>query len=476
MKLSTSIEESGFFWTPDEPERKFPGILKISESGDINLKITSLSSINPGKHLFGDPLATGSMTMFNRIIGITQSGYITLEGCLRKGGEFRFDGIATVLIDVRTAFIGIGYGEGNDITFSKFCFSVEGLDEWLSISGSWLTHKLDEGNRVHGVTIDFSIPEEISIDLPDDEMKLKFNFGASYLPSITEMKITQKAHIELESEELRCVDDFIEVVNKITLFLRFAIGRVVSITSATGYSRDIVRGKKNHKVPVDIFFGHGATFEKNIKIDYHNMLLTYKNIQDRIQDVIVNWLRGYRTFESAFNLYFSYEAGAYKSLDGQFLSLVQGLEAMHRRDSQEKTMPSDEFESIKRKVLSIIPESRRSWMEGRIRYANELSLRKRLMKMIEPFRDFYGSNRERNSFIDAVVDMRNHLIHSDSDLSESTSDTKEMYILSMKLQSLFQLHFLKILGMDGKNIEEIVRKNDVLRRNLELSESDLHIR
>lgn len=470
MKLPAPIEESGFFWTPDEPDRKFPGILKISESGDINLKITSLSDINPGKRLFGDPLVTNFMR-FDRIIGVIQRGYVTLEDCYEESGKIHLGGISTISISAHTAFIGIGYGEGNDIKFSTFRFSVEGLDEWLSVSGSQMTHKLGEGDRIYGITIDFSIPEEIIVDLPDDEMKLRFGFGFSFpvVFGITETKVTQTAYIELESTELRPVDDFLEIAHKILLFLRFAIGGTISITSATGYSRDMVWGEKNRKVPVEVFFGADATFEKNVKIDYHKMLLTYKNMQDRIQGVIVNWLRGYRKFKPAFDLYFAYESGLYKNLEGQFLSLVQGLETIHRRDSQEKTMPNDEFESIKREVLSITPESRRSWMESRIRYANELSLRKRLMKMIEPFRDFYGSHKERNSFIDTVVDMRNHLIHSDSDPSEPTSNIREMYVLSMKLQSLFQLHLLKVLGMDEKSIEEIVRKNNVLRRNLELS-------
>ena len=474
MKLLASIEESGFFWTPDKPERRFPGILKISESGDINLKITSLSNINPGERLFGDPLVPIPFMVFSRIIGVIQRGYVTLENCRGESRKVRFGSIATISINARIAFIGAGYEESDDIMFSKFCFSVEGLDEWLSVPGSQMSQKLDEGNRIRGVTMDFSTPEEISVNLPDDEMKLRFDFEFSFLGTF-EVKITQKAHIELESKELRLANDFFEISHQIFLFLRFAIGSNISITSITGYPRDIVLGRENREVPIEIFFRHNATFEKNVKIDYYKMLLTYNDIQDRIQDVIVNWLRGYRKFKPAFNLYFSYESGAYRNLEGQFLSLVQGLEAIHRRDSQEKTMPDDEFEGIKRKVLSVIPKSRRSWMEGRIRYANELSMRKRLAKMIEPFQDFYGSNKERNSFIDAVVDMRNNLIHSNPDPSKSASNIGEMYVLSIKLQSLFQLHILKILGMDGKNIEEIVQENHILRRNLKLSEGDISI-
>ena len=389
-------------------------------------------------------------------------------------------GITSILISARTAFIGVGYGEGSGITFSTFRFSVEGLDEWLSITGSQ-TEYMFEDNKFRNLTINFSPPEKIRIYLPDQGMELEFNFDFS-IPTgfdITETKITQRAHISLRSSELRPLDDFLTTAFRIILFLCFAIGKIVSITSTTGYSKEMMRGtamnEKGREIPIEIFFGRNTTSEESLKIDRNKMLLSYEDIQDKLQDIMVTWLKSYQKFERAFNLYFSYETGAHRDLEGQFLSLVQSLEAMHRRASQEKPMPDDEFESIKKNVLEITPEHRRSWMEDKMRYANELSLRKRLSKMIKPFRKFYGSGRERDSFINAVVDVRNQIVHSDPELPKSSSNTKKTYVLCIKLQSLLQLHLLRMIGMDGESIEKIINEKDVLRSNLELSENDISI-
>lgn len=481
MKLSNPIEESGFFWIPKEPERKFPGILKISESGETTLEITSLSYPKTGKRLFGDPFSAMLMP-FERIIGISKRGYVTLEGCREIGGSTQLSPavITSILISARTAFIGVGYGEGSSITFSTFRFSIEGLDEWLSITGSQ-TEYMFEDNNFRNLTINFSPPEKIRIYLPDQEMELEFDFSFS-IPTgfnITETKITQKAHISLKSSELRPLNDFLTIASRITHFLRFAIGKAVSMTSATGYSKEMMRetamNEKSYEIPIEIFFRQNTMPEESLKIDRNKMLLSYEYIQDELQGMIVNWLKSYQKFERAFNLYFAYEAGIHRDLESQFLSLVQSLEAMHRRESQEKLMPDDEFESIKKDVLRIIPGHRRSWMEDRMRYANELSLRKRLTKMIEPFRKFYGSRSESDSFINAVVDVRNQIVHSDTELPKSSSDTKKTFVLCIKLQSLLQLRLLGIIGMDGVNIEKIIKENDVLRSNLELSENDISI-
>ena len=474
MKLSNPIEESGFFWIPEDPERKFPGILKISESGETTLEITSLSKIQvalsypkTGKRLFGDPFSATS-TPFERIVGRSKRGYVTLEGCRVIGRSTRLSRavIASILISARRAFIGVDYGKGSSITFSTFRFSVEGLDEWLSITGSQPEHVFEGDN----LTINFSPPEKIKICLPEQEMALEFDFNLSIHAgfNIAETKITQKAHISLKSSELRPLDDFLTVAYRITHFLCFVIGKTVSITSATGYSNE-----KGYEIPIEIFFRQNAMSEESLKIDRNEMLLSYGYIQNELQDMIVNWLKSYQKFERAFNLYFVYKAGIHRDSESEFLSLVQSLEAMHRRESQEKLMPDDEFESIRKDVLRIIPERRRSWMEDRMRYANELSLRKRLTKMIEPFRKFYGSRSESDSFINAVVDVRNQIVHPDPELPKSSSDTKKTIVLCAKLQSLLQLHLLGIIGMDGKNIEKIIEENVVLRSNLKLSENDI---
>lgn len=480
MKLSNPIEESGFFWIPEDPERKFPGILKISESGETTLEITSLSNIalnvalrKTGKRLFGDPFSATS-TPFERIVGRSKRGYVTLEGCRVIGRSTQLSRavIASILISARRAFIGADYGKGSSITFSTFRFSVEGLDEWLSITGSQPEHVFEGDN----LTINFSPPEKIKICLPEQEMELEFDFNLS-IPAgfnITETKITQKAHISLKSSELRPLNDLLTVAYRITHFLCFVIGKTVSITSATGYSKEITEmDEKDYEIPIEIFFRQNTMSEESLKIDRNKMLLSYGYIQDELQDMIVKWLKSYQKFERAFNLYFVYKAGIHRDSESEFLSLVQSLEAMHRRESQEKLMPDDEFESIRKDVLRIIPERRRSWMEDRMRYANELSLRKRLTKMIEPFRKFYGSRSESDSFINAVVDVRNQIVHPDPELPKSSSDTKRTIVLCAKLQSLLQLHLLRIIGMDGKNIEKIIEENVVLRSNLKLSENDI---
>ncbi len=40
MRLSEPIEKQGFFWLPDDAENKLPGILRISDSGEITVELS----------------------------------------------------------------------------------------------------------------------------------------------------------------------------------------------------------------------------------------------------------------------------------------------------------------------------------------------------------------------------------------------------------------------------------------------------
>ena len=65
--------------------------------------------------------------------------------------------------------------------------------------------------------------------------------------------------------------------------------------------------------------------------------------------------------------------------------------------------------------------------------------------------------------------MRNYLTHYDSKTKIKTNSHKhlrEFLLLYMRLEALFQLHFLRLIGMEIEFIETIVNRNHKLCINL----------
>ena len=162
MRIAESFEKHGYWWLPSKPEPKLPGILKISESADAELEILGV---------FGDKFSYDAN--IPRIVGIIEDGkLVTLDNCFYKNRNIRFGGISKSVVYAHLVLVGAQFEDDEAIEFSSFMFSVEGLDEWLSITGIKVKHDWE----AKSATINFKPPEVIRIKLPKD-INLSFRFG-----------------------------------------------------------------------------------------------------------------------------------------------------------------------------------------------------------------------------------------------------------------------------------------------------------
>lgn len=485
VKISSPVEETGYFWLPDEHNKRVPGILKISESGKVTLE-TTIQSHPALPSSFNNQGFDSKNVTPKRILGATENNHVTLENCsvikagrsVIKSGLNIGNTLTRRIIQGELAFVGVCYGKDSEITFSAVNFSIEGLDEWLHTRGGIVNPEFQD-NQFQSISITYSPPEAIIVQRLSEDMKLSFRFGFT-IPlgfGIKETKITQKAFIRLESEELRPLDDFLEVVNRLHRFLCFAIGKTMPVTSVTGYSREVTQktgqDEKEREIPIDVFYDGLPISDDHSKIEHHNMLFTYRDIKDRFDATINRWLTNYKEFEPAFDLFFSFQFKAYLYLEGQFLSLAQSIEAFHRMRYNGLTMPKNEFEARRKSIIDNVPDDAdKVWLKKKLCFANELTLRQRLEEMFEPFLNIYGKEKVPD-LVSKIVEARNLLTHAGS--KTENIDPIELHALCEELDTLLQLHFLDMIGMDLAFIEKLVENRPALREKITRSEEDYRI-
>jgi len=157
VRLSEPIEKSGYFWLPAKPDNRLPGVLRVTEMGETNIEVIGI---------FGDTLAemNDSTPELGRIVGVIENGdIITLDRCFYRNRNISFGGISKSTIHANFLLRGVQYDEGEPVTFSRFQFSFEGLDEWLSVSGLRVEHNWSE----RSASIHFNPPKEIAVQLAD---------------------------------------------------------------------------------------------------------------------------------------------------------------------------------------------------------------------------------------------------------------------------------------------------------------------
>ncbi len=459
MRIEEEYKKTGYFWLPEKEENKIPGILSIDDGGKIELEI--VGHFDEGfKPLSGDD-------NLSRIIGhVERDGLVTLDDCFYTKKNFSFGGISKSKVVVNKVLSGAAWGKDEELVFNTFSFSVDCLDDWVGISGIDVDN--DWARRI--ATIRYNPPEKIKMELNNGmTLEICFAYTLPGFPNLTEAKITQRAYFRLESESPRDLHDFTSTAFKITNLMCFAMDDVVSIKNVSATSSEILRDggdDKKYPVPISIYYQSIPFSEKIPKKNWHEMFFSFGAIKTNAQQVFNNWLNAYEYLSPALGLYFSTKTGAQKYLDGKFLALAQGLETYHRRTSSETLMDKESYETLVSEVLEGCPAEHLEWLKGRLMHGNEINLGKRIKKIIEPFKGHLGTSGERSKLLRKIVDTRNYLTHYSESLHDKSAKGRELWVLCMKMEVIFNLHFLKVIGFTDEEISGVVENCHPLKRKL----------
>ena len=380
MRIKEEIKRSGRFWIPSAPEKQVDGTLTISDGGRIELKVNR-------------PFASDIRGIFNfnseglnRIVGhIEKDGLVTLESCVyRENKRSIYHGAlyTSDLISVGRIFTGVQYDEDEIPRFNTLKFSVEGIDEWVAISGIEVDyHRLEE----HSASILYERPTDVVLNLENDiQLLITFSWTPPGWPNAKEAKITQKTYFKLVSEDARELDEFISVAHRITEFLCFAINETVSLDSMSATSDDLTEDigeDRTQPKSIKIYYQSWPYAENEPKINRNDMLFKFTDIRGDAERIIDDWIKAYEQIAPAFRLYFLAKLGSQTYLEEKFLTLAQGLETYHRGTSNEKVMNEAEFEGLVENLLNQCPEERKEWLERKLKHGNEVSLRKRIKRL-----------------------------------------------------------------------------------------------
>ena len=473
MRLSEPIETKGMFWLPEQPDAKLPGTLKISKSGEITVELTGEMGhllVTPSSfEVSARPSLEETASDPRRIMGILQrGGPVTLDRCLRRYSRFPLPGhMSTSTFSAELAFVGDEHGEGQDTLFSEFSFSIEGLDAWLSISG--IEIERDTENR--GFLIRAHVPDDITLTLPDDT-EMKFQLGVT-IPvtsmDSTKVKVQQLVSVLITRREPQPIEYFSSLALKLCNFLTLALDQTVSVQTMTGHLDRKIREERNHRKLVKIYGQFAPWPENTPEIHWYDALFRYPHVANRLDEMMGKWFENYEKFESALQLYFTLRTQPSQILETKILWLCQALETFHRRSCTETEMSVEEFASLRESLMQNCPPNKRQWLSGRLR--NELSFRNRVRRLIEPVERWYGNEGKREDFVKVVCDTRNYLTHYDkANTRNRATGSAEMFELYEKLEALFQLHLLSLIGIDDPSIDSIIQENRRLRRRLRVQE------
>lgn len=455
MKLDAAQVLEGYFWLPGDTE-KVSGRLYISEVGKCSLELMGA---------FGgeDAQFHSEPSDLSTIHGIVQGGSVTLYNCFYLNKNFSFGGVAVSKLHVATVFRGATLPPERELRFSKLEAAVTGLDEWLNITGIEAGFEFDAAHKVQAAFIRYIPPPRIELVLPGMRVGFEFSWTAPGGRVMNEAKITHQARLVVVPDAEAAFEDLRQRLGRLVNFLSFAVDQTLDVDALFAYAPSVCDGEKQISMPV---FYESSARMRSVNVERYSMLFSYPDVADQLQRMLTDWLAHHETLSPAFNLYFAVRNGRHAFLESRFLSIAQGLETLHDRLSSETVEPPEDFSERVTAIMATCPEPHREWLEEKLAYANKLSLRKRMQRMLEPFEKYFGSVTARKRFVRKMVDTRNYLTHYDPALAARAAHRTDLLPLVSKLEALFQLHLLLLVGIGQARIEKLIESNRELRWRL----------
>lgn len=413
MRIKEEIRRLGYFWSTDEPDTKLPGTVSIFDGGIIELELVrTQGSVN-----------LALRERWNRIVGqIEKENYVTLDNCELKKAE-NLGGISKIHYNVERAIVGNIFNDGETPCYQNLSFAVVGLDDWVGLNKITIDRlPLGEG----AITLSNQQPEHIVINLQNG-MQLsimstftcpgRFSINEDYTLSqkADEFQIRPVTSFTLFSPDGCRFEEFNPVVKEIMAFLCFAANRLVYIDSMSaeiGNDPQEIAAETTRMNSVKIYY-ESWPYSKNVPEILRPKSIEFSALRGHGEKIIKKWMEIYEKIEPTLNLYLLVLTDAHPTSQGRLLALTQTLEGSHRRIN-----------------------------------GGSKSLGERIEHIIEPHAKIIGDEATQQELIRAIVNTRNFLTHNDSSLERKAAIGVELHYLCSKMERLFQLHILQLLGFN----------------------------
>ncbi|MCY4519435.1 MAG: hypothetical protein OXC13_01495 [Caldilineaceae bacterium] len=295
MRLA-AFTDSGYFWLPGDEvrSRQVAGTLTVSEAGRVTLETFG--------YLDDDALslAHGSLgqaaSKLTRIFGYTRErGAVTLvDGiCTQSRHQSAASGVlfASSTILAETLLAG-GHFDDDEPLFDRLACRIEGLDEWLGVSGIMTEHDFDS----HRTSITYQRPDPLPFQAGDD-VAGEFGFGYSIpspAPWATKAQVAQSAYIKLSTSASWTTKDVINWAFRMRNLISLGTAAPVAITALAGWPHkdgQEVANETNREKEVEIFcesVHHSPKPHANLLPMFMNF--TYKDLGPGLSDSIKAWI------------------------------------------------------------------------------------------------------------------------------------------------------------------------------------------
>lgn len=365
---------------------------------------------------------------------------------------------------------GATFDSEADMRFSLCQIRIPELTTWVGKHGFEVdSTELFAGRDCPSVQIAYRTPPKQALLSQADGLDLSLAFWPLLRSNADVAAVRQDVCLEVRQASRDTLQDYMQTATRFEHFLTLATGSLVRTGSIKAVVRTEEADVANRPILVDILY-QPVRNAARLHVSTEELLFRRPDIVGREEDCFRNWFTKADWLDPVCALYFGTLYNPSKYLDLNFLALVQAVEAYHRRASDETDESPAKHEARMKAILDAAPVAHRDWLEQKLTYSNELSLRRRLKLLFMQFSYLLDELiPDRKGTISAICDNRNYLTHYDATLKGRAATGARLLLMVELLKLLLQACYLRELGLPETTIRKFVSRSRTVRMIRHLS-------
>lgn len=448
-----NFEIRGFWWLPENENKKVPGVLKFSADKEIKLEL--MGSFHES---IRQAIESKQPQYFETILGESNGTTFTLIRSLEMDKKVGSVGtLDYTLSSFHCGYIikGIHFLRLDDVKFAQMNINFTYLEDWINST----PFKFEEMNVIR-----YDAPPEKSIKVEKINSIISIVSCQSVSNDFKTVSMSVHSFFIIrpvaESKDLKWYEDVIGCLGN---FLTLVIGKPTYPKTMSAYLSG------NYEIEI-LFASNNTLFEEDIH--FSQMMIPYKDLTSYLDRFLNNLFNYSDTLEPVYELFFgTYYAQLYVNF--YFLSLMQAIEAFHRRIYGDKGeyLSDSEYEPLKSSLTNSIPTTFPDGsdypdgfveaLKSKIKFGNEYSLRTRLKQLSNiwgPFNPLLYENKDE--FNNYIVFTRNYLTHYEKDPGCRVFEGEYLIPINIIIHSLFLIVLLTHMGIPKLDAFRIVQKHN----------------
>ena len=400
----------------------------------------------------------GDVRTYPAVHGVTTgSEYISMLQASSAGTGMSF-GAAGMRQSERlvSSWVIVGAHVFQETLYSEVSVRIPGLQLWLcrSCLSHTLTAPADGGPFSLQYRLD-RVPEEV-FEVPNISSTFVFGYGWSTSGNTrSEISIQTSAYVRIRPSTPKDLEWYFEQIGKTTTLL--------SLVSGSPMAPDQVSAKLADDGPdVQILVALREARYCNFQ-NHNDFFMLRDNAGIALEEIINRWFEIYDSVAMPSQLALSVLSSEKLWLHVEFLSLTQALEGLHRAILSGLYTTEEQYEGTRKALCNAIPQhvasDHNDALRARIKYGNEISLRKRLAALVERLpidmrKHILGGD---GSVPQSWVATRNYYTHWDEASKGAVLDGVEMHRSHVRMRHLLRALYLNLIGIPASAIATSLR-------------------